>query len=202
MPDPDPDTVTRVLADAAAGDSRAAGELLPMVYDQLRKIAQERMNQERVGHTLQATALVHEAYVRLVGSREVAWANRAHFFHAAAESMRRILIDHARSAARVKRGGDGSGKRPVHVPLNVVDLAAADNPDEIVAVDDAIRRLEESDATAASVVRLRFYAGLGVEETAAALGISERTVMREWSYAKAVLFRELEKRRELEAEKD
>lgn len=205
--------VTILMQKAGAGDRQSAEALLPLVYDQLRKVAQERMNRERPDHTLEATALVHEAYARLVGPAGGAasageggagsggggggldWANRAHFFHAAAEAMRRILIEHARARARVKRGGgvgEDAGKPAKRVPLNVVDLAAVENPDEIVAVDEAIRRLESADPTAGAVVRLRFYAGLSVEDTAKALAISERTVMREWAYAKAVLFRELE----------
>ncbi|XVJ58099.1 MAG: sigma-70 family RNA polymerase sigma factor [Tepidisphaera sp.] len=189
--------ITILMQRAGAGDRQSAEALLPLVYDQLRKVAQERMSHERRDHTLVATALVHEAYARLVGSPGSAsgsgldWANRAHFFHAAAEAMRRILIEHARARGRVKRGGEG-GKPAKRVPLNVLDLAQVEDSDEIVAVDDAIRRLEASDPTAGAVVRLRFYAGLSVEDTARALGISERTVMREWAYAKAVLFRELE----------
>lgn len=189
---------------AGAGDKQSAEALLPLVYDQLRKVAQERMNHERRDHTLEATALVHEAYARLVGpggeggGGSLDWANRAHFFHAAAEAMRRILIEHARARGRVKRGGGGggvgeeAGKPAKRVPLNVLDLAAVEDADEIVAVDDAIRRLESADPTAGAVVRLRFYAGLSVEDTAKALNVSERTVMREWAYAKAILFRELE----------
>jgi RNA polymerase sigma factor (TIGR02999 family) len=190
--------VTILMQKASAGDKQSAEALLPLVYDQLRKVAQERMNHERRDHTLVATALVHEAYARLVGSpgnpEEAAsldWANRAHFFHAAAEAMRRILIEHARSRGRLKRGGDGAAPAK-RVPLNIVDLAQVEDSGEIVAVDDAIRRLESADPTAGAVVRLRFYAGLSVEDTARALAISERTVMREWAYAKAVLFRELE----------
>ncbi len=188
--------VTILMQKASAGDKQSAEALLPLVYDQLRKVAQERMNHERRDHTLVATALVHEAYARLVGSpgnpeASLDWANRAHFFHAAAEAMRRILIEHARSRGRLKRGGDGAAPAK-RVPLNIVDLAQVEDSGEIVAVDDAIRRLESADPTAGAVVRLRFYAGLSVEDTARALAISERTVMREWAYAKAVLFRELE----------
>lgn len=181
---------------------QAASELLGLVYDQLRKIAQQRMNGERRDHTLQATALVHEAYARLVGDAEVQWANRAHFFAAAAEAMRRILIEHARGRNRLKRGGDGGSDRPdenapapnaarKRIPLDVVDLAEADDPEQIMAVDECICRLEADDPTAGAVVRLRFFAGLDVAQTAAALGISERTVAREWSYARAVLAKEL-----------
>jgi RNA polymerase sigma factor (TIGR02999 family) len=179
----DPD-VTRLLRQGG----EAASELLPVVYAQLRAIAQERMGDERPGHTLQATALVHEAYLRLVSGGGAQWAGRAHFFHAAAEAMRRILIEHARARGRVKRGG---GRR--RIPISVLDLAEAGEPGQIVALDEAIRRLEERDPTAGSVVRLRFYAGLSVAETAETLGVSVRTVLREWSYARAVLYRTLEK---------
>ena len=174
--------VTRILAAIEGGDARAADELLPLVYEQLRRIAQQRMAEERSGHTLQATALVHEAYLRLVGGQEVGWANRAHFYFAAAEAMRRILIEHARKRNRIKRGGDRR-----RAPVSVADLAAEEDFEEIVAVDDAIRRLEEEDAQAARVVRLRFFAGLSVDETARALDVSPRTVAREWAYARAWL---------------
>ena len=158
-----------------------------MVYEELRKVAAHRMSSERADHTLQATALVHEAYVRLVGDQDVQWANRAHFFAAAAEAMRRILIEHARAKQGPQRGGDRR-----KMPMDVLDLAIADDPEQIVALDEAICRLEEQDADAARVVRLRFYAGLSVEETAAAMNISDRTVKREWAFARAFLFRKLE----------
>ncbi len=187
-----PEDLTELLRRANDGDAAAADSVLPLVYEQLRWIAKQRMDGERSEHTLQATALVHEAYMRLLGNREIEWANKAHFFGAAAEAMRRILIEHARSKNRIKRGGNPDGPAAKRIPLDVLDLAAADDPEQIVAVDGAIRRLEEEDPTAGSIVRLRFYAGLSVEQTAAALGISERTVMREWAYAKAVLFKDLE----------
>ena len=174
--------VTRILAAIESGDTRAADELLPLVYEQLRASARQHMARERAGHTLQATALVHEAYLRLIGGQEVAWANRAHFYLAAAEAMRRILVDHARKRNRVKRGG---GRRCV--AINVADLAAGQDFEEIVAVDDAIRRLGEENAQAGKVVRLRFFAGLSVEDTARALDLSPRTVAREWAYARAWL---------------
>ncbi len=160
--------------------------LVGRVYEQLRAIAQLEMNQERPGHTLQATALVHEAYLRLAGA-SVQWSGPGAFYHAAAEAMRRILIEHARAKGRVKRGGGVA-----RVPLAVDDLAAREDAAEIEAVDRAFRRLEERDSDAAAVVRLRFYAGLSVEQTAAALGLSVRTVAREWTYARAILQTELE----------
>lgn len=164
--------------------SRAADELLPAVYNQLRQLARQRLALESVDHTLQATALVHEVYLRLGG--RLKFANKAHFFRTAAEAMRRILIEHARAKGRVKRG---CGAKPL--PINVLDLAATPNFEEIVAFDDAIRRLEEQTPSSAAVVRLRFYAGLSVKETAEALDISPRTVDREWSYARAWLYRVL-----------
>ena len=156
---PRPD-VTRLLGEVAGGDAAAAGELLPLVYDQLRAVAQQRMNSERPEHTLQATALVHEAFLRLVGPRQIPWESQGHFYAAAAEAMRRILIDHARARKREKRGGERQ-----KVALNVVDLAKAENPDEILALDEAFARLEGQEPEAAAVVRLRFFAGLSVAET-------------------------------------
>lgn len=178
--------VTRLLSDVAGGNSSAADELLPLVYDQLRAVAQQRMGGERPGHTLQATALVHEAFLRLVGPRELPWHSQAHFYAAAAEAMRRILVDHARTRKREKRGGSRS-----RVALNVVDLAASEDCEEILALDEAFRRLEQQEPEMAAVVRLRFYAGLSVDQTAEALDLSPRTVNRRWKFARAWLFREL-----------
>jgi RNA polymerase sigma factor (TIGR02999 family) len=177
---------TRLMQAAGDGDQRAATELLPLVYEELRKLAQHRMHSERIDHTLQATGLVHEAYLRLVGNAETSWANRAHFFHAAAEAMKRILIEHARARSGPRRGGDRK-----RLPVDVVDLATESDPDQILALEDAISRLEQKDADAAKVVRLRFYAGLSVEEVANALGSSRRTVLRDWAFARAFLLREL-----------
>lgn len=178
--------ISRLLGRAARGDDVAASELLPLVYEQLRAVAQQRMAAENPGHTLQATALVHEAFLRLAGPRELPWENQAHFYSAAAEAMRRILVDHARGKKRVKRGGEAQ-----KVILNVVDLAAAENPVEIMALDEAFRRLEQQEPEAAQVVSLRFYAGLSVDETAKTLELSPRTVDRRWKFARAWLFREL-----------
>lgn len=171
--------VTQVLQDKG----RREEELLPLVYDQLKAIAQKRMGGERQGHTLQATALVHEAYMRLIGDQGMNWESRAHFYGAAAEAMRRILIDHARKRDSQKRGG---GKKAL--PISVVDLAEDFDPAQVIAVDEAVTALEGEDARAAEVVRYRFFAGLSVEETAEVMGVSERTVMREWSFARARLF--------------
>jgi RNA polymerase sigma factor (TIGR02999 family) len=165
---------------------QSASKLFPLVYEQLRNLARQRMADERDGHTLQATALVHEAYLRLAGRGPANWSSRTQFFFAAAEAMRRILIDHARARGQLKRGGGNA-----RMPLNVLDLAADEQIPQILALDEAILRLEQSSPTVAAVVRLRFYAGLSVEETAEALGISARTVKREWTYARATLHREL-----------
>lgn len=154
---------------------------------QLRAIAARQMLQEQPGHTLQATALVHEVYARLAEAG-VRWSGPGAFYHAAAEAMRRILIDHARARATAKRGG---GRRAVDID-GVLDLAAADAPEQVVALDGAISRLEGEDPRAAEVVRLRFYAGLTVDQTAAALGQSRRTVLRDWEFARAWLAEDLE----------
>ena len=180
---------TRLLDDAQRGDPRAAEALFPMVYEALRDLARRQMSQERDGHTLQPTALVHEAYMKLAGGAPVLYNGRAHFFRAAAEAMRRILIDHAKTRGRAKRGGKLKPEM-----LNDCDVAVKVNPDEILTIDEAICRLEKQDQTAAAVVRLRFYAGLTLEETAAGLGISVPTVGREWAFARAFLFRELAER--------
>ena len=189
--------ITRLLHDAAKDDRAAADELLSLVYDQLRQIAHQRMAQERAGHTLQSTALVHEAYLRLTGDSQVQWSGRGHFFAAAAEAMRRILVEHARARGRVKRGGQGGsdavgGHAPSRrVPLNVADLADEHDPEQILMLDDEICRLETEDPQAARIVRLRFYAGLSNDETAEALGVSPSTVDREWAFARAWLYRRL-----------
>ncbi len=176
--------ITRMLRAASQGDSAAAAAVFAQVYEELHAIAERHMQGERRDHTLGATALVHEVYVRLLGGDTLPLPDRAGFFHAAAEAMRRILIEHARGRGRQKRGG---GRR--RVPLDIVDLTAEEHVEEILAVDEAIRRLELQDAPAAEVVRLRFFAGLSVEEVAAVLNRSPRTVARDWAYARAWLFR-------------
>jgi RNA polymerase sigma factor (TIGR02999 family) len=183
MPD-----VTRILEAIEGGDAQAASELLPLVYDQLRKVAQQRMATERSGHSLDATALVHEAYLKLVGqdAAELRWANRAHFYVAAAAAMRQILVDHARARGRLKRGGKGA-----RLSLTVADLGDDDCGGDLLALDEALRRLEEQDARLARVVELRFFAGLSVEETGQAMDMSARSVKREWSLARAWLYRAL-----------
>ncbi len=180
---PEGPDVTVLLDRVAAGDRQSTDRLLEAVYDRLRRIAQQHMKDEKPGHTLEATALVHEAYLRLVRNKELKWSSRAQFYVAAAHAMQRILVEHARKKKRLKRGGD---RRPV--ASNVLDLASDENLEDVVALNEAINRLEGEDARAALVTRLRFYAGLTVEETAKAMKLSERTVMREWAYARAWLF--------------
>jgi len=175
------------MRDVAGGAEAAAEKLLPLVYEELRKLAAVRMHGERSDHTLQATALVHEAYARLATGHNPPWANRAHFFHAAAEAMRRILIEHARARNGPKRGGDRK-----RLPVDVLDLAEESDSEQILALEEAIARLEEQDPGAAKVVRLRFYAGLSVEETAEALDTSPRSVKRDWAFARAFLLRHLQ----------
>jgi RNA polymerase sigma factor (TIGR02999 family) len=182
-----PNELTRILRDVGAGRARASDELLPLVYEELLLIARQRLRDERVNHTLNATALVHEAYLRLAGDESAAWDSRAHFFGAAARAMRQVLIDYARRRGREKRIG---GRR--QLPLNVVDLAVESPLEDVLAVDDALEKLAKKDPHLADVVQLRFYAGLSLEETALALGISERTVRREWSLARAWMMKELD----------
>lgn len=164
------------------------------VYDELRAIAHGRMRNERQGQTIQSTELVHEAYLRLNPAGDEGWASRPQFFAAAAEAMRRILIERARAKGRVKRGGDADGRPAAKFPLDLEEVAAlADDrdPEMVLAVDRAIERLAEQDERAAKVVRLRYYAGLTVDETAAAMDASKRTVLRDWAFARAWLYREL-----------
>ena len=179
--------VTRILSGKdRLSREEALEQLLPVVYDELRELAGARLRHERPDHSLQATALVHEAYIRLVGWEQQSWIDRAHFYRAAAEAMRRILIDHARGRARGKRGG---GR--VRVDLEDANLATWRDPDDVLALDEALHRLMEQDPRAAEIVQLRFFAGLSVEETAKALELSIRTVHREWKFARTWLFRAL-----------
>jgi RNA polymerase sigma factor (TIGR02999 family) len=180
--------MTRLLEEAAEGRQGAIEKLFPLVYTELRSMASVRMASERPDHTLQPTALVNEAYVRMMGVVGVAWKSRAQFFYAAAEAMRRILIDHARSRNRLKRE---LKRRELRELESLADLAEYSNLQGIMAVDDAVRRLEEQSAEVGSVVKLRFYAGLSPQETASATGFSLRKVYRHWAYARAWLYREL-----------
>ena len=184
--------VTRLLNAAAGGDEKAPHELFELIYDQLRAIARQRMSTERPNHTLQTTALVNEAYIRLMGKPGAAWNGRGHFFAAAAQAMRRILIDHFRTRHAGKRGGGGAAL----TISSVADFAESTDPAGFLALDDAISRLEGQHALSASVVRLRFYAGLPLAEVAEALGISERTARREWTFARGWLRDALERERE------
>lgn len=186
---PLPDDATQVLNRIAAGDSSAARDLIPLVYAQLRAAAARAMKAERPEHTLQPTAIVHEAYLKLLGPRQRPWASRAHFYAAAAEAMRQVLIDHARARGRRKRGGGGR-KHSLDEPLTMTGSSSVDSVD-FFALDGAIRRLELQDPRAAQVVRLKFYAGLTIEQIASALDLSERTVKNDWAFARAWLEREL-----------
>jgi RNA polymerase sigma factor (TIGR02999 family) len=179
--------VTRFLSAAEGGDPSAAERLLPLVYDELRKLAAARLSQEKPGQTLQATALVHEAYLRLVGG-EVgqAWDSRGHFFAAAAEAMRRILIDQARAKGRKKRPSDRR-----RFDVDAIDVAIHATPDQLLAIDEAMDKLQREDPGIFELVRLRYFAGLNVEQAAAALGISLATAYRHWNYARAWLHAEL-----------
>jgi RNA polymerase sigma factor (TIGR02999 family) len=179
--------LTQLLVAAAAGDPKAAAELLPLVYDELRRLAAARLAGERPGQTLQPTALVHEAYLRLIGGNaEAHWNGRGHYFAAAAEAMRRILVESARGKARAKRGGDWR-----RVDFEELDPTTAVTPDQLVALDDALGRLAALDSLAGQLVKLRYFAGLSLDEAAASLGISTATAYRHWAYARAWLRDEL-----------
>ncbi len=176
--------VTRILSAIHLGDSHASEQLLPLVYDELRQLAAQRLAQEKPGQTLQATALVHEVYLRLVDVEQAQhWNSRGHFFAAAAEAMRRILVDNARRKQSAKHGG---GRRRVDLE-QAVSLAVAPGPD-VLDLDEALTRLAQEDPVKAEVVKLRFFAGLTVEQTADALGISRDTTCRHWAYAKVWLY--------------
>ena len=178
--------VTELLIGWGNGDKDALDALVPLVYDELRRQASRYLRRERVGHTLQTTALIHEAYLRLVDQKNVPWQNRAHFFGIAAQLMRRILVDHARTKKRAKRGGSD-----VRVSLSEATLKSPGQNLDIVALDEALERLAEIDEQQSKIVELRFFSGLTVEETAAVLGISPATVKRDWSMAKAWLHRKV-----------
>jgi RNA polymerase sigma-70 factor (ECF subfamily) len=178
--------VTGLLHKIADGDAEAAAELVPLIYDELHRLAAHFMARERPDHTLQTTALVHEAYLRLVQQRYDTWNNRAHFYGAAAGIMRRILVDHARARHTAKRGG-----RAHHVPLEDAAGLVGDQPDGLLRFDAALTRLAQRSPRQARVVELRFFAGLDVDETAEALVVSPKTVKRDWSVARAWLLREL-----------
>ena len=179
--------VTQILERVEQGDGKAAEELLPLVYEELRKLAAAKMAQEAGGQTLQPTALVHEAWLRLAGPREgQAWENRGHFFAAAAEAMRRILIENARRKSRLKRGGQQE-----RVDLDQVQLATESDPATVLSIDQALERLAKTHPQKAELVKLRFFVGLSLTEAARALDLSETTAKRHWAFARAWLFGEL-----------
>jgi len=180
--------VTHILNAIERGDARAVDELLPALYDELRRLAAWKLSREKPGQTLQATALVHEAYIRLVGEEAQNWRSRTHFFSAAAEAMRRILIENARRKGRLKRGG-------AHQKVDFEDATTAIEgpPDDIIALNEALARLESTDWAKSELVKLRYFAGLTLEQAAELLGISTTTAKRWWAYARAWLYREISK---------
>ena len=175
--------VTRILNAIEGGDAGAVDALLPAVYDELRLMAAQKLSHERPGNTLQATALVHEAYLRLVGAESPAWQSRTYFFGAAAEAMRRILIDNARQKRRLKRGGGRA-----RMELQDADLASDACPDDLIALDEALTELAQTDPAKAELVKLRYFAGLTIEQAAEVLSISPATAKRQWTYARAWLY--------------
>jgi RNA polymerase sigma factor (TIGR02999 family) len=180
--------VTRILASIDHGDPSTASQLLPLVYDELRKLAAAQLRQEKAGQSLQPTALVHEAYIRLVRdaetneTKETSWDSRGHFFAAAATAMRRILVESARRRNRVKHGGDRE-----RFELQEMDAIVTSSPDEMIALDDALSRLEAEDLESARIVQLHFFAGQSLEDVAAVLGVSRATAYRQWAYARSWL---------------
>jgi RNA polymerase sigma factor (TIGR02999 family) len=179
--------VTRILSAIENGDPSAAEQLLPLVYEELRKLAAQRLAQEKPGQTLQPTALVHEAYVRLVDGESVSnWNSRGHFFAAAAEAMRRILVEQARKRARLKRGGDCQ-----RLDLDVLQLSVPEVADELLALDEALTKFSQKHPDKAALVNLRYFAGLTVDEAASSLGISASTADRHWTFARAWLYRRI-----------
>ena len=183
----DMNDVTQALNALATGKPQAADRLLPLVYDELRRLAAQRLNHEKPGQTLQATALVHEAYLRLLGGEPAQpWNSRGHFFAAAAEAMRRILVENARRKRRLRHGGDRR-----RVDLDTLDLAADQPSEDVLTLDESLEKLTAEEPAAATVVKLRYFAGLTIDQTADTLGLSVRTANRHWAYARAWLYREL-----------
>jgi RNA polymerase sigma factor (TIGR02999 family) len=178
--------VTRILTAIEQGDAKAVDKLLPLVYEELRRLAAQKMSQDLPRQTLQATALVHEAYIRLVGSQARNWEGRTLFFAAAAEAMRRILIENARRKQRLKRGG---GRQKVD--LNDAEPVIEGPPDDLIALDEALTRLADTDKVKADLVKLRYFAGLTLEQAAGILGLSQTTAKRHWTYARAWLYRQV-----------
>ena len=185
MPDHD---ITLLLQSLGKDDGRASSELLPLLYAELRRLAGARMRREKAGHTLQPTALVHEAWMLMVGENDRTWANRAHFFAAASESMRRILIGSARRKGRIKRGGG-----QIRINLDDLDLAAAPADDNILLINEAVEELEKTDPEKARIVIMKFFGGMTNQEVAEHLGVTERTIERQWAYARAWLLQAVTK---------
>jgi RNA polymerase sigma factor (TIGR02999 family) len=183
---PPPQEVSQLLIAWSNGDEEALEQLMPLVYEELRRLAHRHLGRERAGHTLQTTALIHEAYLRMVDQKEVRWQNRAHFFAVAAQMMRRILVDYARSRHFAKRGGGAQ-----HVSLDEALVVSHERAADIVALNEALNALAEFDERKSRMVELRFFGGLSIEETAEALRVSPGTVMRDWTLAKAWLQREM-----------
>jgi len=179
--------LTQVLQAIRRGDGQASDELLPLVYNELRQLAAARMSQEAAGQTLQATALVHEAWLRMVGAGDRTWQNRAHFFGAAAEAMRRILVENARRKFRLKRGGGQA-----RVDIDEIDVAAATPDEKVLLMDEALEQLRAQDPEKARIVVLKFFGGMTNQEVAENLGVTERTVERQWAYSKAWLFQKIQ----------
>ncbi len=196
MPEQAPEHITRLISAAQAGDASAGDELLPLVYDELRRLASSHLAREPSGMTLQPTALVHEAYLRLLGSQEVEWQGKGHFFAAAAQAMRRILVDRARARAAIKRGGDRKRESPEAGLDAIADPSgtpgAPSESVDLLKLNTALDRLEARDKRQAEVVMLRYFAGLTIEQTSQAMGISTGTVKNEWTFARAWLRRELD----------
>jgi RNA polymerase sigma factor (TIGR02999 family) len=186
--DPAPGEITQLLIQVTQGNQEAESRLIPLVYGELRRLARRYMRNERPDHTLQATALVHEAYLRLAGQKDISWQNRAHFFGVAANVMRRILVDHARAKLAKKRGGSDQ-----KVSLDEAILVHPESPQQFLALDEALKELAKRDPRQSRIVELRFFGGLSEEEAAEVLGISVRTVKRDWNVARAWLYKELSK---------
>jgi len=180
--------VTRILTAIEQGDARAADALLPLVYEELRRLAARKMSQESPGQTLQPTALVHEAYIRLVGCEAQTWRSRTHFYAAAADAMRHILTENARRKRRLKRGGDRK-----RVEFNDTLMAAEEPSEDILALDEALTKLAVREPVVANLVKLRYFAGLTLEQSAKALDVSSRTADRYWAFAQAWLYNEIRK---------
>ena len=178
--------VTRILNAIEQGDAKAADKLLPLVYEELRRLAAQKMSHERPGHTLGATALVHEAYIRLVGAEAQNWSGRTHFFAAAAEAMRRILIENARRKQRYKHGADYN-----KVDMNDSEITIEGPSTDLIALDEALTKLAEEEPTVAELVKMRYFVGLNLEQAAAILGVSRRTADRYWAYARAWLYQQI-----------